>query len=672
MQHRAQRQHDGRRSVLIPLVSLSFVVLACTNSPVEPDDAGETSLGDTPVAEFLVLQPESTRLLADDSVRFSALFRDSHGRLVEDTVTWEASGGSITEAGVFVAGRARGEYRVVAKRKNGKQKGKALADTAVVVIDSVAPTQPAAIQVSPNSATVQAGGSVLFTASVRADEGTPVTSAVIWQATGGVIDGSGRYVAGPDSGEFGVVALTGNELADTASVAIIPPDNVPPVASFTYSCGELDCDFDATASVDVDGSIEQFAWDFGDGGEGLGVTAAHSFAGSGSYSVRLTVVDDRGGSDSQTASVTVDGPSSPDGIPLHPGDDIQAAVDGNPAGSVFLIKSGTHRRQQVTPKDRMTFIGEPGAILDGENAAEFAFGGYGMPGRDVTVRGLIIEKYVPRELHFGAIQGDNAVNWLVEDNEVRDNVGVGIRLGPGMVVRRNDTHGNWNLGIGGFNPDGAVIEGNEIHGNGFAGRSGEHAGLKIVGGRGIVLRDNHAHDNTGRGLWMDTDIFDALVEDNLVVDNTTEGIWLEVVCGAVIRNNRSERNGLGAEAQSHWPDKAGIQVVNGTDVEVYGNTLSGNLNGIAIIAARGYPTHECAPDLRNVDVHDNDVEMQSGLTGLVQNYGDKSYFTSRGNRFESNTYYLGAESQYFIWDDRRMTESEWRAAGQDAAGDFHR
>jgi hypothetical protein len=525
--------------------------------------------------------------------------------------------------------------------------------------------------VSPEAIDVEAGEAVQFSARVTDSDGTPIDAAVIWQATGGTIDGSGRYIAGPDGGQFRIISLTENQLADTAQVTIHQVVNQPPDASFTYSCTDLECDFDASGSSDGDGSVESFLWAFSDGGEASGVGASHSFAVSGTFSVTLTVMDDAGASDSQVQSVSVSGPAA-DGIPVHPGESIQAAVDANPAGSMFLIKSGTHRRQQVIPKDHMTFVGEPGAVLDGENNTEFAFGGYGIPGRSVTIRGLTIENYAPRELDLGAIQGDNTVDWVVEGNEFRNNEGVGIRLGPGMRVSGNTAHGNWNLGIGGFFPHGAVIENNEIYENGFAGRSGEHAGLKIVGGRDVVLRGNHSHDNTGRGLWLDTDIFDAVVEGNVVRDNTTEGIWLEVVCGAVIRDNQSERNGLSADAQSHWPDKAGIQVVNGTDVEIYGNTLSGNLNGIAVIAASGYPTHECVPDVRNVYVHDNVVTMQSGLSGLAQNYGDKSYFTSRGNRFEGNTYYLGTENQYFIWDDRRMTESEWNAAGQDVSGSFHR
>ena len=52
-------------------------------------------------------------------------------------------------------------------------------------------------------------------------------------------------------------------------------------------------------------------------------------------------------------------------VPLEVGDDFQTMVEASPAGTVFLVKSGLHRLQEVRPKSGMTFEGEPGAILSG-------------------------------------------------------------------------------------------------------------------------------------------------------------------------------------------------------------------------------------------------------------------------------------------------------------------
>ncbi|WP_299369067.1 PKD domain-containing protein [uncultured Tateyamaria sp.] len=52
--------------------------------------------------------------------------------------------------------------------------------------------------------------------------------------------------------------------------------------------------FDASASVDADGALTGFAWDFGDGTTASGVAVAHAYNTPGTYTLRLTVMDDAG------------------------------------------------------------------------------------------------------------------------------------------------------------------------------------------------------------------------------------------------------------------------------------------------------------------------------------------------------------------------------------------
>jgi len=87
-------------------------------------------------------------------------------------------------------------------------------------------------------------------------------------------------------------------------------NNTPPVASFTSSCTGLSCTFSGAGSSDADGSIVSYAWTFGDGGTGSGLQPAHSYTAAGSYTVGLTVTDDKGASNSKTATVTVTGTGS--------------------------------------------------------------------------------------------------------------------------------------------------------------------------------------------------------------------------------------------------------------------------------------------------------------------------------------------------------------------------
>jgi PKD repeat protein len=82
-----------------------------------------------------------------------------------------------------------------------------------------------------------------------------------------------------------------------------PASNALPTAFFTFSCTQLDCNFDASDSTD-DSAIAGYSWDFGDG-TGGGMMPSHTFTSAGTYSVILTVTDDEGATDTATAEVRV-------------------------------------------------------------------------------------------------------------------------------------------------------------------------------------------------------------------------------------------------------------------------------------------------------------------------------------------------------------------------------
>jgi PKD repeat protein len=82
--------------------------------------------------------------------------------------------------------------------------------------------------------------------------------------------------------------------------------NVLPTASYTSSCFGLSCSFDSSASVDPDGSITQYAWDFGDGQTSTLANPSHTYASPGTYPVRLTVTDNQAATDRENQTVTVE------------------------------------------------------------------------------------------------------------------------------------------------------------------------------------------------------------------------------------------------------------------------------------------------------------------------------------------------------------------------------
>jgi PKD repeat protein len=88
--------------------------------------------------------------------------------------------------------------------------------------------------------------------------------------------------------------------------------NEPPVAHFSTdryiaAVGE-DINFDANGSMDPEGSIAIYQWNFGDGITGLGVLVQHRYLSPDEYTVTLTVVDLEGAQNSQVGQVTINAP----------------------------------------------------------------------------------------------------------------------------------------------------------------------------------------------------------------------------------------------------------------------------------------------------------------------------------------------------------------------------
>jgi DNA/RNA endonuclease G (NUC1) len=63
--------------------------------------------------------------------------------------------------------------------------------------------------------------------------------------------------------------------------------------------------FDAAGSLDPNGTVASYDWDFGDGATGSGLSVTHTFAQDGAFTVRLTVTDNDGLTDVATFAVTV-------------------------------------------------------------------------------------------------------------------------------------------------------------------------------------------------------------------------------------------------------------------------------------------------------------------------------------------------------------------------------
>jgi parallel beta-helix repeat protein len=176
------------------------------------------------------------------------------------------------------------------------------------------------------------------------------------------------------------------------------------------------------------------------------------------------------------------------------------------------------------------------------------------------------------------------------------------------------------------------------------------------------VRGNNVHDGLHKGIWLDTDNQYYVVDSNTVTNHGQAGIWIEASRAGVVRGNTVTTCGTRG---SSWLDGAGIQVSNSPDVEVGGNTVSGCANGITGMYVYATSGNYNKP-LQNLWVHDNDVTMAKGVTGIgTSGTSSTAVWDSQNNRFVRNTYHL-ASSAPFRWRlNASLTEAQWQAAGQD-------
>jgi hypothetical protein len=95
------------------------------------------------------------------------------------------------------------------------------------------------------------------------------------------------------------------------------PVNQPPTVVFSAPTAAVAGSavlFDARATTDPDGDALTFSWDFGNGVRGGGERIGHVFDRAGSFSVRLTVSDGRGGVAQAERSLSVAAPPAPAGF----------------------------------------------------------------------------------------------------------------------------------------------------------------------------------------------------------------------------------------------------------------------------------------------------------------------------------------------------------------------
>ena len=168
------------------------------------------------------------------------------------------------------------------------------------------------LSVSPVSSTVVAEGAQTFQALALLSDGSSMVPSLAWSATGGTVDGSGKYRAWSTPGKFHVIATASNGLADTAVVTITL--TAPVLAQILLSPANVSLSAGASQQFFVEGKTADSV--------SVGVTPVYTATGGtisplGAYTAGSTpgtfqvIASDTASGLADTALVTIAPPARP-------------------------------------------------------------------------------------------------------------------------------------------------------------------------------------------------------------------------------------------------------------------------------------------------------------------------------------------------------------------------
>lgn len=284
----------------------------------------------------------------------------------------------------------------------------------------------------------------------------------------------------------------------------------------------------------------------------------------------------------------------PDGaITVSTTQDIGDVVETSEPGSTFWLEPGLHlldggEFDQVIPHAGDTFVGAPGAVLDGAAVSRYAFTG---TAPDVTIAHLTVQNFgsTGSNHNEGVVNHDSAPGWTVVSNTIRRNGGAGVMLGSRNTVAGNCLQENGQYGFNAYHREGVndvELRGNEIVGNNTDDWEKRLDGCGCTGGGkfwatiNAVVADNYVHDNHGTGLWADTNNSAFAFQRNYIADNDGMAVFYETSYNAHIVENTMVGNGWNAGPENPgFPTGAVYLSESGGDTRAPGDS-----DGVLLVA----------------------------------------------------------------------------------------
>ena len=334
----------------------------------------------------------SNTVSVNDGIRFVASTR-TEGRI--DRIVWEFEDGTSASDRSFTRRFTRPGQHLVSLTVTDEFGLEAQDTIRVTVLGAVDPT----FSYRPELPDV--GQAVQFDASDTEVDGT--VASYEWEfGDGSDATGSSPVHTYDEVGIYTVTLTVTDTNGQTGSVDRPITVNGPPVANFTTSVASGNVTlgeritFDASDSSDESFERARISWDYGDGTQGSNVRSTHVYEEPGTYTVTLTLTDDRGVSAAVTDEITVLAP---------PTADLDVPGDG-----------------EVDANEEVTFDASGSADSDGRIAEyRWNFGDGSEPA--VTT--------APSTAHVYTDEGTYTVTvTVVDDDRLRDSAQVTVNVAP--------------------------------------------------------------------------------------------------------------------------------------------------------------------------------------------------------------------------------------------------
>ena len=280
--------------------------------------------------------------------------------------------------------------------------------------------------------------------------------------------------------------------------------------------------------------------------------------------------------------------------------------------------------------------------------------------RGVTIRNLVVQKYAVRAQQGAIHPGERTIGWRIIDVTAQWNHGSGLRIaGRGLVVRGGRYNNNGQLGIGGLGV-GTTLDRIEVAYNNYARYSSgwEAGGIKIVQSRSITITNSCIHNNSGPGIWFDTNNIDIKISNNKIFKNARMGIQYETsYSGEIINNTIAQNNTNGYDI---WLWGSELLIQNSRDVLIRNNYIEiVNGQGIGIIQAKRGTGRYGPHNAINNRIVKNTIVLISAkpniLSGAAADYQHKILYRGR-NVFNQNTYVVFRRNyKYWNFFGRNLT-----------------